>query len=188
MNSRSVSANADKPLERVGLRARARGRRHRRDRVVRPRADSAASRLYWALFGWSPRQDESQRHAHRRSSASRPRSNDGVSREIDVVLFDLGGVLIDFGGVGPMKDARRHRGRRRAVAALAHVSSGCARFERGDCSAGRVRGRRRRTTGSSPIDRRGVPRMRSETWPGEPLPGRGRARRNASVPQCRPGA
>ena len=26
------------------------------------------------------------------------------ARSVDVVLFDLGGVLIDFGGVGPMKE------------------------------------------------------------------------------------
>jgi FMN phosphatase YigB (HAD superfamily) len=57
-----------------------------------------------------------------------------MTRSIDIVLFDLGGVLIDFGGVGPMKD-------------LAHLESddemwqrwlSCRwvrSFERGECTA-----------------------------------------------------
>ena len=84
--------------QRVALQARARGRRHRRHRVVRARPDP----LRCVCTGRSSVGRAAGPIATacgRPSSASRPTLSD-----IDIVLFDLGGVLIDFGGVGPMRE------------------------------------------------------------------------------------
>jgi len=90
------------------------------------------------------------------------------SAAIDVVLFDLGGVLIDFGGVAPMKQ----------LAGIASDDELWRRwltcpwvrsFERGDCSAadfakGLV------TDWDLPLEPQGF-LAAFESWPGGPLAG-----------------